>query len=91
MDFEWDEQKSETAFRERGFDFDFAIGICAGPIIEIEDVRKDYGETRIKAVGETHGFVLAVIYTDRLDTRRIISARLANKKERTLWRSSAAH
>jgi putative transcriptional regulator len=56
MDFEWDEQKSETAFRERGFDFDFAIGICAGPIIEIEDVRKDYGETRIKAIGETHGF-----------------------------------
>ncbi len=49
------------------------------------DDRADYGETRIKAIGEVDGIVLAVIYTDREDVRWIISARKANRKERALW------
>jgi uncharacterized DUF497 family protein len=49
------------------------------------DNRQDYGETRIKAIGEVDGVILVVIYTDREDVRWIISARKANKKERALW------
>lgn len=49
------------------------------------DDRQDYGEIRIKAIGEIDGIILVVIYTDREDVRWIISARIANKKERALW------
>ena len=88
MDFEWDEAKSERNFVTRGLDFDYAALIFRGPVLEAVDDRIDYGELRIRAIGEAEGFLLQVVYTDRGDTRRIISARLANRKERALWRSS---
>ena len=89
MKFAWDEAKSERNFQTRGFGFDFAALIFSGSVLEATDTREDYGEIRLRAIGQTQGFVLVVIYTDRADTRRIISARLANKKERALWQSFA--
>ena len=53
--------------------------------IEVVDTRHNYGEVRIRAIGETAGMALVVIYTDRDDIRRIISARAANRKERAQW------
>jgi uncharacterized DUF497 family protein len=85
MKFAWDGSKSERNFLTRGFGFDFAALIFSGLVIEAPDSRQDYGEVRIRAIGQTQGFVLLVVYTDRGDTRRIISARLVNKKERALW------
>jgi uncharacterized DUF497 family protein len=89
MEFEWDEDKHHRNCSERGFGFDFAALIFAGPVIEKRDHRRDYGELRILALGEAEGVVLAVIYTDREDVRRIISARRASKKERAEWQSFA--
>ena len=85
MDFDWHDAKHERNIRERGFGFDFAALIFLGRVLTQVDDRADYGETRIKAIGEAEGIVLAVIYTDREDVRWIISARKANKKERALW------
>jgi uncharacterized DUF497 family protein len=84
MGFEWDEAKSE---RERGFGYDAAALIFEAPVIEWCDVREEWNETRIVAVGSTGGGILAVIYTDRGDVRRIISARRARRKECRLWQS----
>jgi uncharacterized protein len=89
MDFEWDEDKHYRNFSERGFGFDFAALIFDGPVIEKTDSRRDYGESRVVAIGEAEGLVLAVIYTDREEVRRIISARRASKKERAEWLSFA--
>jgi uncharacterized protein len=85
MDFDWHDAKHERNIRERGFGFDFAALIFLGRVLSQVDDRADYGETRIKAIGEVDGIVLTVIYTDRDDVRWIISARKANRKERTLW------
>ena len=85
MQFEWDREKSELTFALRGFDFAFAAGIFAGRVIEAVDSRRDYGEARVRAVGETAGVTLVVVYTDRADARRIISARVASRKERAEW------
>lgn len=85
MDFDWHDAKHERNIRERGFGFDFAALIFLGRVLSQVDEREDYGETRIKAIGEAEGIVLAVIYTDREDVRWIISARKANRKERALW------
>ena len=89
MKFAWDKLKCEQNFLTRGFGFDFAALIFSGLVIEATDNRLDYGEVRIRAIGQVQDFVLVVVYTDRGDTRRIISARLANRKEHALWHSFA--
>jgi len=87
MQFEWDAAKSEKNLRDRGFGFERAAAIFSGPVQTALDERRDYGEQRIIAFGEVEGDVLMVVYTDRNNVRRIISARYANSKERELWRS----
>ena len=90
MDFEWDEAKSNRNLAERGFGYDFAALIFDGPVIEWCDIREPWGEPRVVAVGEVEGMTLAVVYTDRGDVRRIMSARRARKKEDELWRWCAS-
>jgi uncharacterized DUF497 family protein len=85
MEFDWHDAKHEKNLQERGFGFDFAAQIFLGRVLTQVDDRDDYGELRIKAIGEVDGIVLVAIYTDRDDVRWIISARKANKKERALW------
>jgi uncharacterized DUF497 family protein len=89
MEFEWDDKKSEWTRHERGFGFERAIRIFAGRVHATPDDRRDHAEERFIAIGETEGEVLVVVYTDRGDARRIISARRANRKERETWRSFA--
>ena len=61
-----------------------------GPTLEKEDERRDYGEIRMQAIGQVGEDIVFVVYTDRGDARHIISARLASRKERSLWHSFAA-
>lgn len=87
MGFGWDARKSKANQANRGFEFEFAARIFEGDVLEKTDDRQDYGEVRVKAIGEVSGRVLAVIYTDRNDMRWIISARPASRKERKLWQT----
>jgi uncharacterized DUF497 family protein len=88
MRFDWDPAKHERNRQQRGFGFDFAALIFGGQTLEWPDDRQDYGEARVRTIGEADGVVLHVVYTDRDTVRRIISARLANKKERSRWQAS---
>jgi len=85
MDFDWHDEKHNKNISERGFGFDFAAQIFLGRVLTQVDDRADYGEVRIKAIGEVDGIILVVIFTDRDEIRWIISARKANKRERALW------
>jgi hypothetical protein len=89
MLFEWDEAKSRRTLSERGFGFDYAARIFLGPILEKQDARRDYGEVRMRAIGQVGDDVPFVVYTDRSNARHIISARLASRKERKSWQSFA--
>jgi uncharacterized DUF497 family protein len=82
MDFEWDEDKSEACFRERGFDFAYAAVAFADPdrIVQ-QDTRYVYGEDRYQLTGSIDGRLFVVVYTPRHDVIRIISARKANSRE----------
>ncbi len=87
MTFDWDPKKSEENFARRGFDFEFAVLIFGSTYVEFDDTRRDYGERRIIALGVADGIPLTVVFTDRVGTeraiiRRVISARLSNRKER---------
>jgi len=88
--FIWDLEKSAANRSARGFDFEFATLIFDGPTLERDDLRRDYGERRVIAIGIADGLALTVIYTDRAGSggeiiRRIISARLSNRREREAY------
>lgn len=88
MRFDWDPDKDERNQQKRGFGFDVAALIFEAGTIEWPDERRDYGEARVRAIGEVDGLVLHVVFTDRGDVRRIISARLASRKERDQWHAN---
>jgi uncharacterized DUF497 family protein len=83
--FEWDPGKETRNAEKHGIDFTTASQIWSSPIYERTDDRQDYGEPRIIAYGVAEGRVLAVVYTPRGQRYRIISARRASARERTLY------
>lgn len=79
--FEWDAKKETENIHKHGVDFATASRIWDEPILEGEDERRDYGETRILAFGTVDGRLMSVLYTWRGANRRIISARKVNRRE----------
>jgi uncharacterized protein len=88
MDFEWDEAKSARNRLKRELPFESAVELFDGHTVKTEDDRHDYQEIRFQAIGIAGGLVLVCIYTDRDNTRRIISLRRANRRERDVYRAS---
>jgi uncharacterized DUF497 family protein len=82
MDVEWDEQRRHTNIAKHGVEFVAAASVFDGPILEVEDRRRDYGEMRFQALGNVAAQVIHVVYTWRGRRRRIISARRASRDER---------
>lgn len=89
-DFEWDAKKEALNVEKHHFDFTTASQIWNDQVIEKTDDRRDYRETRVIATGEAQGTLLIVVYTWRGDTRRIISARRANSREKRLFEEEIA-
>src|SRR5438128_999818 len=88
--FEWDPVKSAATNAARGFGFDAAVLIFAGPIFEREDLRQGYGERRFLATGEMDGEIVTVVWTPRRRNRRIISVWPASNRERREYRDYRA-
>ncbi|HWA90234.1 MAG TPA: BrnT family toxin [Rhizomicrobium sp.] len=82
MIFEWEAAKSARNARERGLPFEVAMAVFDGPRLESPDDRRDYGERRVRAIGLVRNVALVCVYSDRDEARRIISLRVANRKER---------
>ena len=68
MVFEWDEEKNKTNLKKHGIDFETAAFVFCD-----NDRLEYYDEVLI---------VLVVVYTERKEAIRIISARKANNRER---------
>lgn len=59
----------------------------AGRTLDVEDRRRDYGETRIQTIGRLDGRMVMVVWTPKgRATRRIISMRKCNDKEQARYR-----
>ena len=82
MGFEWDERKRESNLLIHSVDFIDVLSMFDGATLEIVDERFNYGESRIRCLGEIEGRVYVVVYTWRGVNRRIISARKAKARER---------
>jgi uncharacterized protein len=84
-DFEWDPEKESLNIQKHGIDFPTAKLIWDGSVFERIDDRFEYGEVRFQAFGLVENRILTVIFTWRGQARRIISARGASSRERTLF------
>jgi hypothetical protein len=84
--YEWDEAKREANLRKHGFDFDDADIVYENPN-KITFAIAGHGEPRWLdiALAESNGIVLALVYTVRGYTIRIISFRKASRKERRIY------
>lgn len=86
LSFEWDAKKATSNFRKHGVNFDQA-SLAFRDLFAVEwiDDSEDYGEERTLLLGLSCGQILAVVYTERGENIRIISARRATKHEREYY------
>lgn len=81
-EFEWDPEKEDKNIQKHKIDFSTASRIWEDAALEYDDIRRDYGESRLQALGEVDGRLMVVVFTWRGTARRIISARKANPREK---------
>ncbi len=82
MRITYDPAKRERALQDRGLDFEDAPEVFRELTVEVEDLRKDYGERRIICFGMLQGRLVVVGYTPRGSSRHIFSMRKANGREK---------
>lgn len=81
MDFDRDESKRRENLLKHRIDFVRVEEAFNGPMFARLDRRVEYGEDRWRALGWIQGRPIVIVYTERGDVIRIISARKAKKNE----------
>jgi uncharacterized DUF497 family protein len=82
--FEWDARKAATNYRKHRIGFPEAATAFADPLsITVPDPDHSIGESRLILIGRATTLrVLVVVHIERGDRIRLISARLATRRER---------
>jgi uncharacterized DUF497 family protein len=86
--FEWDPEKERQNVAKHGVSFKEAKELFTSKVdfLEIYDPEHSEVEERFIAVGPIRRGLVLVVFTERVENMvRIISARWASKKERTLY------
>lgn len=82
LKFEWDEAKRRLNLKNHKVDFEEARLVFEDAFaLETLETRFSYGEERWAIVGAAAGRMLAVVYVERNEINRIISARPATRQE----------
>jgi uncharacterized protein len=84
MDFEWDESKAAVNLKKHGVSFKEAETVFVNPLaVVFDDEAHSEGEKREIIIGHSQNSRLLLIsFTERPNAIRIISARLATRRER---------
>ena len=87
LSFEWDEDKALLNFHKHGVKFEEAVASFEDEnSITFDDLKHSEEERRYFLIGICRDKkLLAVVHTIRGERIRIISARIANKKERKIY------
>jgi len=89
MEVTFDPAKNERNIRESGISFELAADFDFETAMFVEDIRKDYGEIRIRAFGFIGDRLHALVFTMRGTALRVISLRKANRKEVNRYEKAA--
>jgi len=81
MRITYDAQKAQLNQAKHGISLAEAVNLEWDTLYTFEDARHNYGETRMIGYALNGNRLFCVIYTDRGNTRRIISLRKANNRE----------
>ncbi|MDR0524479.1 MAG: BrnT family toxin [Spirochaetaceae bacterium] len=85
MEFEWDEAKNLKNIANHRLPFSIATAVFDDPKrMERYDIEHSADEDRWQTIGLA-GKVLFVVYTEKRDKIRIISARVAESEERSIY------
>ena len=88
MRFEWDTEKEKENIRDHGLNFTDGAKVFLDYFrIERRDDDSSLDEERYQTIGLYHD-LLFVVFTERGDKTRIISARLAESYERRIYANS---
>ena len=88
LKFEWDDEKEQKNIIKHKIDFSTAALVFDGENrIEMYDDRHSDDEDRYITIGQVNDFtfIVMVVYTERGEAIRIISARLATKREKEMY------
>lgn len=87
LTFEWDESKAAQNRRKHGVGFEEAATAFGDPLsLTIPDPDHSKAEDRFVLIGESfRSRLLVVVHTERGDSLRLISARLAKPSERRTY------
>lgn len=86
-EYEWDDAKAGDNVRKHSIRFEQAVEACEDQFAVVDfDDSEDYDEDRYVLIGHTSIDLLMVVYTERNERRRIISARKSNSYERRKYR-----
>lgn len=92
LTFEWDFRKAKANHAKHRVSFEEAVTAFGDPLGRMQsDPRHSVGEERLVLLGRSAaGRLLAVMFTDRGASRlRVISARLATRRERTTYEEAS--
>ena len=85
MRFEWDPAKAKANIIRHGISFEDARAVFAD-LNALELLDDTTEEERWRLLGKAGSEILMVVYTERGDRIRIISARKASKREQEVYR-----
>jgi uncharacterized DUF497 family protein len=77
----FDASKSERNVALRGIPFALATAFEWDSALIVEDLRREYGESRFQALGLIEGRLYMLVFTPRLGKVHVISLRKANDRE----------
>ena len=88
-EFEWDENKASSNLQKHGVTFEEAAEVFFDPFFQLGDASVASDEQRDFIIGYSLSQqILFVVFIERNDRTRIISARHATRTERKLYEQS---
>ncbi len=88
MQFEWDEEKEKKNIEKHGIDFETAARVFGDENrLEFYDEAHSESEDRYITIGliDEVAYIVMVVYTEREEAIRLISARKATKQEGRMY------
>ncbi len=80
-----DPEKRDWTLAKRDLDLEQCSEVFDGVHVTVQDTREDYGETRNITVDSLGGRMVIIVWTPRSSSRRIISMRKANDREKNAY------